>query len=131
MPPSTHRSTQLNAASLDRRELFNSAAALAVSGVLVGAPHVAFAADYVPKLDDMKQIYYLGASLDKLVEKLSNPDTIDAALEGVKMFNKDPNFYPGYAKNFRLKTIKKGGDKDLLVGYVKQVSTIDNDAFHG
>ena len=116
--PSTRSSTQLNA--VDRREFFNNAAALAVSGVVIGAPQAAFA-EYVPRLDDMKQIYFLGASLDKLVAKLSNPDTIEAGLEGVRLFNKDPNFYPGYAKNFVLKSIKKGGDSDPRVGYIKQV----------
>lgn len=119
--PATRASTQLNAASMDRRQLFTNAAALTVSGVLV-APNVAFAADYVPKAEDMKQIYFLGASLDKLVAKLGNPDTVETALDGVRMFNKDPNFYPGYAKNFILKSIKKGGDSDVRVGYIKQVS---------
>jgi hypothetical protein len=139
--PSTRSSTQLNAASLDRREFFTNAAALAATAALVGAPQMAFAADYVPSLDNMKQIYFLGASLDKLVAKLENPDTVEAALEGVRLFNKDPDFYTGYARNFILKEIKKGTDQDPRVGYIKQVRNVFfrrkhtqlhmNEVFHG
>jgi hypothetical protein len=120
-PSGTTHSTQLNAAPVNRRGLFSNAAALAVAGVVV-APQMAFAADYVPKLDDVKQIYFLGASLDKLAEKLGNPDTIEVALDGVRLFNKDANFYPGYARNFVLKTVKTGADSDPRVGYIKNVS---------
>ena len=65
----------------------------------------------------------LGTSLDKLTEKLES-NQIEAALAGVKSFNKEPTFYNGYAKNFVLKTIKKGADSDPRVGYVKQASKI-------
>jgi hypothetical protein len=107
--------------AMDRRELFSSAAALAISGVVLGGPQAAFA-DYEPRFDDMKQIYYFGASLDRLVDKISNQDTVEAGLEGVRMFNRDSNFYTGYAKNFVLKIIGKGADSDPRVGYVKNVS---------
>jgi hypothetical protein len=119
-PSGNVQTTQL---AMDRRELFSSAAALALSGVVLG-PQAAFAADYEPRFDDMKQIYFLGASLDKLVDKLSNPDTVEAGMEGVRMFNRDNTFYTGYAKNFILKSIGKGADSDPRVGYVKNVSSL-------
>ena len=109
-------------AAMDRRSVLTNVAA-GIATVAVAAPLPALAADYVPKYDDLKQIYFLGASLDKLVEKLGNPDTIDAGLEGVRLFNKDPTFYPGYAKNYIQKSVKKGADSDPRVGYIKQVST--------
>jgi hypothetical protein len=121
-PSGKTQSTQLNAASMDRRELFSSAAALAASGAVFLTPQVALAAEYVPRIDDMKQIYFLGISLDKLVAKLSDPDQLEAALDGVRMFNRDPTFYSGYAKNFIQKTVKTGSDNDPRLGYIKQVS---------
>ena len=66
----------------------------------------------------------LGTSLDKLVTKLEDPTQIESALAGVKSFNKDPNFYSGYAKNFVLKTVKNNADADPRVGYIKQASTL-------
>jgi hypothetical protein len=119
-PSGNVQTTQL---AMDRRELFSSAAALALSGVVL-APQAAFAGDYEPRFDDMKQIYFLGASLDKLVAKLSNPETVEAGMEGVRMFNRDDKFYTGYAKNFILKSIGKGADSDPRVGYVKNVSSL-------
>lgn len=68
-------------------------------------------------------IIVLGASLDKLVEKLESGQ-IEGALSGVKAFNKEPDFYNGYAKNFILKSIKKGADSDPRVGYIKQASKL-------
>lgn len=118
-PSNRVQSTALQAS---RREILNGAVAAATTiGGVVLAPTPAFAGEYVPKVDDCKQIYFLGASLDKLVIKLGNPDTTDAALEAVRLFNKDINFYPGYAKNFLLKSLKKGADQDARYGYIKQV----------
>lgn len=111
-------SSQLQA-EMGRREMVASAAFTA-SALLV--PQAAFA-EYVPKVDDMKQIYFLGTSLDKLVEKLES-NQIEAALTGVKAFNKEPTFYSGYARNFILKTVKKNADADPRVGYIKQASTL-------
>ena len=68
-------------------------------------------------------IIVLGASLDKLVEKLESGQ-IEGALSGIKAFNKEPDFYNGYAKNFVLKSIKKGADSDPRVGYIKQASKL-------
>ena len=62
-------------------------------------------------------------ALDKLVEKLES-NQIEAALSGVKAFNKDPNFYSGYARNFILKSVKNNADADPRVGYIKQASTL-------
>lgn len=84
----------------------------------------AFAGEYEPQLKDMKQIYFLGASLDKLVQKLENPDQLELALSGVKSFNKNPNFYSGYAQNFIRKSVKYNADGDPRVGYIKQASTL-------
>mmetsp|Transcript_98386 Transcript_98386/g.283928 ORF Transcript_98386/g.283928 Transcript_98386/m.283928 type:complete len:200 (-) Transcript_98386:46-645(-) len=119
---STTTSSTSLAATVDRRAMIQGLAGAAA--VAVAAPLPAFAGDYVPKVDDLKQIYFLGASLDKLVDKLSNPDTVEAGLDGVRMFNKDPNFYPGYAKNYVLKLIKKGADSDPRVGYIKQACAL-------
>ena len=58
-----------------------------------------------------------------MVEKLESGQ-IEAALSGVKLFNKDPNFYNGYARNFILKTVKNNADADPRVGYIKQASTL-------
>lgn len=116
---STATSSTSLAAMADRRAVLKTVAT-AAAAVAVAAPLPAFA-EYEPKVDDLKQIYFLGASLDKLVDKLANPDTLEAGLDGVRMFNKDPDFYPGYAKNFISKTVKKSADADPRVGYIKQV----------
>ena len=65
----------------------------------------------------------LGASLDKLITKLENPDTVGLALDGAKQFNKDPNFYSTYARNFVKKSVRNNSDADPRVGYIKQVSS--------
>ena len=62
--------------------------------------------------------------MDKLIVKLQDPTQIETALAGVKQFNKDPNFYNGYTKNFIMKSVKKGSDRDPRVGYIKQASTL-------
>ena len=121
-------STQLFA-SVDRRAALSTAGKASLGAILTAvvaappAPANAFKEDYVPKADDVKQIYFLGASLDRLVDKLSKEDTIFAASEGLRMFNKDINFYPGYARNFLLKSMKTGVDSDPRYGYIKEVST--------
>lgn len=66
----------------------------------------------------------LGTSLDNLITKLEDPSQLDAALSAVKLFNKDPDFYSGYAKNFIMKSVKKGSDNDPRVGYIKQASKL-------
>mmetsp|Transcript_10165 Transcript_10165/g.29881 ORF Transcript_10165/g.29881 Transcript_10165/m.29881 type:complete len:160 (-) Transcript_10165:302-781(-) len=99
-----------------------TAAALS-AGALVVPVEAAFA-EYVPQYKDMQQIYFLGASLDKLIGKLEDPTQLESALSGVKAFNKDPTFYSGYAKNFIMKSVKKGSDRDARVGYIKQASTL-------
>ncbi len=58
-----------------------------------------------------------------MVEKLES-NQIEAALTGVKAFNKEPTFYSGYARNFILKTVKNNADADPRVGYIKQASTL-------
>jgi hypothetical protein len=59
--------------------------------------------------------------LERLSTKVKDPDQLEAALSGVKQFNKQPNFYTEYAKNFIMKSVKKGSDSDPRVGYIRQV----------
>jgi len=112
--------TQLQA-EMGRREMI--AAAGLSAGTLMIPLESAFAA-YEPKPADIKQIYFLGTSLDNLITKLEDPSQLDAALTAVKLFNKDPDFYSGYAKNFIMKSVKKGSDNDPRVGYIKQASKL-------
>eukprot|EP00542_Grammatophora_oceanica_P017362 CAMPEP_0194027684 /NCGR_PEP_ID=MMETSP0009_2-20130614/1791_1 /TAXON_ID=210454 /ORGANISM="Grammatophora oceanica, Strain CCMP 410" /LENGTH=203 /DNA_ID=CAMNT_0038666833 /DNA_START=82 /DNA_END=693 /DNA_ORIENTATION=- len=127
VPQRQQQSTALYAEDhMDRRQVLTQGfgtAAATFGLVLGGMPLPAFA-DYEPKFEDLKQIYILGVSLDKLATKFSDPDTVESGLEGVKMFNRDPKFYPGYAKNFISKTVKKNADGDARLGYVKQACTI-------
>ena len=78
-------------------------------------------AEYTPDFKDMKQIYYLGMSLENLKKKVSDEDTFESALDGIRSFNRDKNFYPGYARNFISKTVKNNADGDDRVGYVRKV----------
>ena len=63
-----------------------------------------------------------GDGLDRLVVKLGNLDQFGAALDGVNQFNKKPDFYPIYARNFISKSVKNNADGDPRLGYIKQVS---------
>ncbi|VEU38370.1 unnamed protein product [Pseudo-nitzschia multistriata] len=116
----TASSTELRAET-GRREMV--AATLAAGAAVLPFGQAAVAA-YVPQVNDMKQIYFLGESLDKLIAKLEDPSQMEAALTGVKQFNKDPDFYSTYTRNFILKSIKKGADSDPRVGYIKQASAL-------
>jgi len=119
---STTATTTHLQAEMGRREMV-TAAAFSAAALLVPV-EAAFAKDYVPRVDDMKQIYFLGSSLDKLVDKLADPTQIESVLSSVKAFNKEPTFYSGYAKNFVMKSMKTGSDNDPRVGYIKQASTL-------
>lgn len=59
-----------------------------------------------------------------MAAKLEDPNQTESALAGVKAFNKEPTFYSGYAKNYIMKTVKKGADNDPRVGYIKQASKL-------
>lgn len=48
----------------------------------------------------------------------------DKALEGLRQWNKDPNFYTGYAKNYISKSVKKGAVDDPRVAYIKDASDL-------
>mmetsp|Transcript_34755 Transcript_34755/g.83984 ORF Transcript_34755/g.83984 Transcript_34755/m.83984 type:complete len:217 (-) Transcript_34755:1351-2001(-) len=130
----TTTATQLDAATptrtptTDRRgmlvDVFTAATTVTAASFVALPVPPAFAAEYVPQFKDMKQIYVLGQGLDRLIAKLKDPDQIETVREGVKTFNRDPNFYSGYAKNFIMKTVKKGSDSDPRVGYIKQASTL-------
>jgi len=48
----------------------------------------------------------------------------DKALEGLRTWNKDPNFYSGYAKNYVFKLVKKGSADDPRVVYIKDASSL-------
>lgn len=129
-PASRISTTTALEATTDRRQFVaQGILGVTAAGVVVGAsPQVASAAvrgeNYVPKFQDLKMIYSLGASLDNLSTKLSDEATIEAGLEGVRMFNRDPNFYTGYAKNFISKTVLRRADEDPRVGYIKSASTL-------
>lgn len=65
--------------SLDRRTFATGLGAFAVAAAATSAmPVPAYAkdynSDYTPKFDDLKQIYVLGVTLDRLVEKIENPE---------------------------------------------------------
>lgn len=63
-------------------------------------------------------------SLDSLKAKVADPDQSEAALVGLRSFNRDPNFYTGYARNFISKTVKNNADGDVRVGYIRQASSV-------
>jgi len=120
------RSVELSMAS-GRREFAQSAGLATAASIfgVVASPENAFALgsgkEYEPKFDDLKQIYGLGMSLDRLNDKVSDPDKWGGALEGLRAFNRDPNFYNGYARNYISKSVKNNADGDDRVGYIRQV----------
>lgn len=81
---------------------------------------------YKPKFDDLNQIYGLGKGLEKLEAKVSSGDdeSLGKALDGLRAFNKDPNFYPGFAKNYISKVVKRSAADDERIGYVKEAATL-------
>lgn len=98
---------------------------IASSAFLTAAvPSIASAKEYVPDYKDMKQVYGLGVTLDNLKKKVSNEDTFESALDGIRAFNRDKNFYTGYARNFISKTVKNNADGDDRVGYVRKASSL-------
>jgi hypothetical protein len=124
----------------DRRAFAQSLVASTIAGVAI-APGPAAATDkwvydnakevvvenrYRPKFDDINQIYGLGKGLEKLEAKVSSGDDeqLGKALDGLRAFNKDPNFYPGYAKNYISKVVKRGAADDERIGYVKEAATV-------
>lgn len=118
-------STALNA---DRRSVLSTLAtstgAILTATIASSAiPTPAYALGQ-PTYENMKLIYDLGVSLDKLKVKVIDPDTSEAALVGIRSFNKDPNFYTGYARNFISKSVKNNADGDVRVGYIRQASSI-------
>ena len=54
---STTTTTQLQAVVVDRREIFTAATSLTLSAAALMVPEAAFAAEFVPKVKDMEQIY--------------------------------------------------------------------------
>lgn len=118
-------STALNA---DRRSVLSTLATstgaiLTATAASSALPTPAYALGQ-PTYENMKLIYDLGVSLDRLKVKVTDPDTSEAALVGIRSFNKDPNFYTGYARNFISKTVKNNADGDDRVGYIRQASSI-------
>ena len=137
-PPSNQRAVRTtsllatadtDSGAVDRRS-FAASVGLAFLGAASLAPSTAQASgyfddtSYVPQFEDLKQIYVLGVTLDRLAEKLSNVDTIDKASEGLKQFNKDPNFYPGYALNYVKKIVKRSADEDPRVVYIAEAADL-------
>lgn len=121
--PAKKASTALN---MNQDQSRRVALATITSGVIASTfPSAAMAlqiGEYQPKYDDMKQIYGLGMSLNNLKAKVSDPDKSEDALVGLRAFNRDPNFYTGYARNFISKTVKNNADGDSRVGYIRQAS---------
>ena len=74
------------------------------------------------KFDDLKQIYILGVTLNRLASKVADEARWDAALSGLRDFNKQPGFYNGYARNYISKTVKNNAEGDPRVGFIKEVS---------
>ena len=65
--------------SLDRRAFATGlAGAFAAAAVTAAAPGAAVAgdyfSDYTPKFSDLQQIYVLGMTLDRLIEKVTNAE---------------------------------------------------------
>lgn len=62
--------------SLDRRTFATGLGAFGVATSLSPVPAYAkdYNADYTPKFDDLKQIYVLGVTLDRLIEKIENAE---------------------------------------------------------
>lgn len=125
---------------LDRRAFASTIAGVATATSAV-APGPAHAADkwvydnakevevvsrYKPKFDDLNQIYGLGKGLEKLEAKVSSGDDeqLSKALDGLRAFNKDPNFYPGFSKNFISKIVMRGAADDARIGYVREAATL-------
>ena len=90
------------------------------------AKEVVVESRYKPKFDDLNQIYGLGKGLEKLEAKVSSGDAemLGKALDGLRAFNKDPNFYPGFAKNYISKVVKRSAADDERIGYVKEAATL-------
>ena len=90
------------------------------------AKEVVVESRYKPKFDDLNQIYGLGKGLEKLEAKVSSGDDeqLGKALDGLRAFNKDPNFYPGFAKNYISKVVKRSAAADERIGYVKEAATL-------
>lgn len=116
---SAPRDTSLNMET-SRRAAFATITSAAVASSF---PTMAFALGG-PTYDNMKLVYDLGMSLDKLKEKVADPDQSEAALVGLRAFNRDPNFYTGYARNFISKSVKNNADGDVRVGYIRQASSV-------
>jgi len=125
---SLNRGLQMTSSTTNNEEVSRRTALtqfIASTAFLTAAvPSIASAKDYVPDYRDMKQIYALGMTLDNVKAKVSDPDTFETALEGVKMYNRDKKFYPGYARNFISKTVKNNADGDDRVGYIRAASAI-------
>eukprot|EP00563_Minutocellus_polymorphus_P000449 CAMPEP_0181035242 /NCGR_PEP_ID=MMETSP1070-20121207/8222_1 /TAXON_ID=265543 /ORGANISM="Minutocellus polymorphus, Strain NH13" /LENGTH=210 /DNA_ID=CAMNT_0023112795 /DNA_START=41 /DNA_END=673 /DNA_ORIENTATION=+ len=90
------------------------------------AKEVEVVSRYKPKFDDINQIYGLGKGLEKLEAKVSSGDDeqLSKALDGLRAFNKDSNFYPGFAKNYISKVVRRGAADDERIGYVKEAATL-------
>jgi len=122
------QSTSLDAVASRREALIQTIGVVTGATAIATSPSVASAAargaNYVPDFKDVKLIYGLGESLDNLVKKFSDESTIEAGLDGVRSFNRNPTFYNGYAKNFISKSVLNNADGDPRVGYIRSASTL-------
>mmetsp|Transcript_8842 Transcript_8842/g.14706 ORF Transcript_8842/g.14706 Transcript_8842/m.14706 type:complete len:204 (+) Transcript_8842:36-647(+) len=123
-PSAGARSTELSA--VDRRQFAQVAFTVGAATFLGGAPALASprGGDYIAKFADLKMIAGLGGSLDNLVKRFEDEATVEAGLENVRVFNRDPSFYTGYAKNFISKSVTNNAEGDVRLGYVRQACTL-------
>jgi hypothetical protein len=123
--PAHKASTALNLNNdQSRRAVLASITTGVIASTLPSPASALIVGSYKPKYDDMKQIYGLGVTLDNLKKKVADPDQSEAALVGLRAFNKDSKFYTGYALNFIGKTVKNNAEGDDRVGYIRQASAI-------
>lgn len=107
-----------------RRAAFGAISTGLIASTFPSAAFALTSSDYKPKYEDMRQIYGLALSLDSLKKSVSDPDTSESALVGLRSFNRDSNFYTNYARNFISKSVKNNADADVRVGYIRQASSV-------
>ena len=108
----------LELGALGRRAFIATSSAPLLATVAAPAFAAGYGEEYIPNVEDVKVIATLGITLDKLAIKVGDPLQWGDASSNLAQFAKDPNFYPGYAKNFVLKTIKNNAEADPRVGKI-------------
>jgi hypothetical protein len=60
--------------SIDRRSFTACLGAFAAAAGTAAPANADYFSDYTPQFDDLKQIYVLGVTLDRLIEKITNAE---------------------------------------------------------